>query len=186
MLLQLINNTTCTCTCRFSLINWVGNVNWPLLRVEKLTLQALALPQSLWARANAQKVSLYSSQFTLSTQLIILDYPLILYFRNLPLLLTVYHVWLLSLFTFCRITNLFKISLLSWVWMSCLKMTNWQWLVQGRSRDSSHSLSRLLRFSRATMASLFPYRYNNIDIHFLLHYATEKSCFCPWKLTDVC
>ena len=49
----------------FGIINWVDNVNWPLLRVSKLTFRALALRQSKWRRANARK-----GQFTLSAQLI--------------------------------------------------------------------------------------------------------------------
>ena len=48
---------------QFSIINWVGNINWPL-----------ALCHSLWQRANDQNVSLETcngGQFTLSIQLII-------------------------------------------------------------------------------------------------------------------
>ena len=57
-----------------SIISWVYNVNWP----PKLTFRAFALRQSDW---NARKVSfetLYIGQLTLSTQLIILNYPVLL------------------------------------------------------------------------------------------------------------
>ena len=52
-------------------------MNWPPLRVKKLTFWALALRQSLWRRANARNVSfftLYGGQFTFSTQLLTLNY----------------------------------------------------------------------------------------------------------------
>ena len=80
------------------LFHWVDNLNWPLYRVLKLMFQALALRQSKRQRADAQDISfkaLYSGQFTLSTQLITLNYHVILsqpcsttdiFFRNLPLL----------------------------------------------------------------------------------------------------
>ena len=85
-------------TGELSIINWVDNLNWPLYRVLKLMFQALALHQSKRQRAGTQDISfkaLYGGQFTLSTQLIILNYPVILshpcittdiFFRNLPLL----------------------------------------------------------------------------------------------------
>ena len=76
------------------LINWGDNVNWPLLRVSKLTFRALVLRLSLWRRANVPNASfetLNGGQFTLSTQLIIPSYIVILshrrnisFFRNLP------------------------------------------------------------------------------------------------------
>ena len=67
------------------LINWVDNVNWPLLRVSKLTFRALVLRLSLWRRANVPNVSfetLNGGQLTLSTQLIIPNYPVILSHRR--------------------------------------------------------------------------------------------------------
>ena len=36
------------------LINWVDNVNWPLLRVSKLTFRALVLRLSLWRNDNTE------------------------------------------------------------------------------------------------------------------------------------
>ena len=63
----------------------------------------------------------------------------------------------ISYFNF-RITNLYKTSLPSWVWMNCLKMTNWQLHVHERSKDSFHSLSKLLRCLQVMMANLFPWR----------------------------
>ena len=39
-------------------INRVDNVNWPPLRVLKLTFRALALRQGDWQRANARNISL--------------------------------------------------------------------------------------------------------------------------------
>ena len=87
-----------------AVINWVDNINWPPLRVSKLTFRVLALRQSeqidqrpsLWRRANARNVSFetfYLGQFTLSTQLIIPILPCYTLlptqhhslFRNLPL-----------------------------------------------------------------------------------------------------
>ena len=76
-------------------IHWVANVNWPLLKVSKLTFRALALRLSLWRKAHVPNVSfetLNGSQFTLSTQLVLPNYPVILphrlnttiYFRNWP------------------------------------------------------------------------------------------------------
>ena len=85
-------------TGELSIINWVDNLNWPLYRVLKLMFQALAFHQSKRQRADTQDISfkaLYGGQFTLSTQLITLNYPVILshpcittdiFFRNLPLL----------------------------------------------------------------------------------------------------
>ena len=65
----------------FGWIHWVANVNWPLLKVSKLTFRALALRLSLWRKAHAPNVSfetLNGSQFTLSTQLVLPNYPVIL------------------------------------------------------------------------------------------------------------
>ena len=62
-------------------IHWVANVNWPLLKVSKLTFRALALRLSLWRKAHVPNVSfetLNGSQFTLSTQLVLPNYPVIL------------------------------------------------------------------------------------------------------------
>ena len=66
-------------------INWADNVNWPPLRVSKQTFWSWALRHSegltLWRRANTRNVSfetLSGGQFTLSTQLIIPNYPVIL------------------------------------------------------------------------------------------------------------
>ena len=56
-------------------------MNWPPLRLKKLTLRALAFRQSDCRRANAQNVNfktLYGGQFTLPTQLIILNNPILL------------------------------------------------------------------------------------------------------------
>ena len=63
-----------SCEENFGFIDWVDNVNWPPLRVSRLTFRALALFLSLWRRTNARNVSfetLYGDQFTSSTQLII-------------------------------------------------------------------------------------------------------------------
>ena len=85
-------------TGELSIINWVDNLNWPLYRFLKLMFQALALHQSKRQRADTQDISfkaLYGGQFTSSTQLITLNYPVVLshpcsttdiFFRNLPLL----------------------------------------------------------------------------------------------------
>ena len=40
-----------------SIVKWVEDVNWPPLRVSKLTLRVLALRQSEWRRSNALHVS---------------------------------------------------------------------------------------------------------------------------------
>merc|ERR1711920_918788 len=56
---------------------------------------------------------------------------------------------------FSRTTNL-SISLLFWVWMSCLRKTNLRSQEQERSRDSFLSHSRSLRFSPATLVSSSP------------------------------
>ena len=65
-------------TGEFSIINLVDNVNWPPQMVSKLTFRALALCQTpFWRRANARNVrleTLYCGKFTLSTQLVILNY----------------------------------------------------------------------------------------------------------------
>ena len=61
------------------------NVSWPLLKVPKRMFRALALRLSPWRRANARNVrfeTLYGGQFTLSTQLIIPNYPDILFYRR--------------------------------------------------------------------------------------------------------
>ena len=60
----------------FGIINWVDDVNWPLLRFSRLTCWALALRQSkiflrhsLWRRVDARNVSFENrngGQFTLS------------------------------------------------------------------------------------------------------------------------
>ena len=62
-------------------IHWVTNVNWPLLKVSKLTFRALALRLSLWRKAHVPNVSfetLNGSQFTLLTKLVLPNYPVIL------------------------------------------------------------------------------------------------------------
>ena len=61
--------------------HWVDNVNWPPLRIFKLTSRALALRHLLWRRAYARNVSfetLNGGLLTLSTQLIIPNYFVIL------------------------------------------------------------------------------------------------------------
>ena len=70
---------------QFGIVNSVGNVNWPPLRVSELTFRASALRPLLWRRANARNVSfetLYSGQFTLSTQLMIPNYLVILFHKR--------------------------------------------------------------------------------------------------------
>merc|ERR1719300_1005142 len=54
-----------------------------------------------------------------------------------------------------RTTNLFRISLPSWAWTSCPRRTSSRSPEQERSKDSFHSLSRSLRCSPITLASLF-------------------------------
>merc|ERR1711962_1461681 len=56
----------------------------------------------------------------------------------------------------CRTTSLSRISLLSWVWMSCLRRTRLRSPGRGRLRGSCLSPSRLLRCSPTTLASLSP------------------------------
>merc|ERR1712145_16428 len=56
----------------------------------------------------------------------------------------------------CRITSPSRISLLSWVWMSCLRRTRSRWRGQGRLRGSCPSPSRLPRSSPTTLASSSP------------------------------
>ena len=69
----------------FAIINWVDNVNWTPERVSKLTFRALAFHHSLWRRANARNLgfeTLYGGQFTFSTHLVVLNYPVRLYHRR--------------------------------------------------------------------------------------------------------
>ena len=93
------------------LINWVDNVNWPLLRVSKLTFRALVLRLSLWRRANVPNVSfetLNGGQLTLSTQLIIPNYPVILsHRRNTTVSLETY-----PLHSFTKLVDSFLVPLL--------------------------------------------------------------------------
>ena len=93
------------------LINWVDNVNWPLLRVSKLTFRALVLRLSLWRRANVPNVSfetLNGGQFTLSTQLIIPNYIVTLsHRRNTTGSLETYH-----LHSFIKLVDSFLVPLL--------------------------------------------------------------------------
>merc|ERR1719474_1769346 len=56
----------------------------------------------------------------------------------------------------CRTTSPSRISLLSWVWMSCLRRTRSRSPGRGRSRGSCLSPSRSLRCSPTTLASLSP------------------------------
>ena len=62
----------------FGFINWVHNVNLPSSKSFKADVSSVSpVRQREWQRADALKVSfetLYSGQFTLSTQLIILNY----------------------------------------------------------------------------------------------------------------
>merc|ERR1711970_1172162 len=55
-----------------------------------------------------------------------------------------------------RITNHFRILLLSWVWMNCLRKINLLYLVLVKFRSSCLSLSRLLRSSLVFLESLSP------------------------------
>merc|ERR1712105_420933 len=52
-------------------------------------------------------------------------------------------------------TNHCRTSLLSWVWMSCLRKTNLRLPEPGKLKDSSPSLSRSLRCSPTTLASSY-------------------------------
>merc|ERR1719244_708153 len=56
----------------------------------------------------------------------------------------------------CRTTSLSRTSSPSWVWTSCLRRTRSRSPEPGRLRDSSPSLSRLLKSSPTTLASLSP------------------------------
>merc|ERR1711936_1526803 len=56
----------------------------------------------------------------------------------------------------CRITSPCRISLLSWVWTSCLRRTRSRSPERGRSRGSCPSPSRSQRCSPTTLASLSP------------------------------
>merc|ERR1711999_54315 len=56
----------------------------------------------------------------------------------------------------CRITSPSRISLLSWVWTSCLRRTRSRWQGRGRLRGSCPSPSRLPRSSPTTLASSSP------------------------------
>merc|ERR1712223_1906000 len=56
----------------------------------------------------------------------------------------------------CRITSPSRISLLSWVWTSCLRRTRSRSRGRGRLRGSCPSPSRLLRSSPTTLASSSP------------------------------
>ena len=73
----------------FGFINWVDNVNWPPLRYSKADVSSIS-NEGLTLKTSAFH-SLYSGQFTLSTQLIKLHYLVIVpltqhhsFFRNLP------------------------------------------------------------------------------------------------------
>ena len=76
---------------KFSIMNWADNVNWP-----PKEFQTYVSSVSLSSERNVSFRTLYGGQFTLSTQFIILNYP-VQYtlpltqhhslFRNLPLLL---------------------------------------------------------------------------------------------------
>merc|ERR1712018_1116746 len=61
------------------------------------------------------------------------------------------------------ITNLFRILLPSWVWTSCLRKTSSRSPELERSKDSFHSLSRLLRRSPTTLANLFQLTRPSLD-----------------------
>ena len=65
---------------------------------------------------------------------------------------------LTCLISFCRTTNPCRISLPFWVWMSCLRRTNWLWPAPARSSVSCPSPSRWLRSSLAIWESWYPSR----------------------------
>ena len=65
-------------------------------KLERLTFRALALRQSLWRRANVRNVSfvsLYGGQFTLSSQLMILNYPILSHRRRNAISLETYPLY---------------------------------------------------------------------------------------------
>merc|ERR1712142_1321216 len=62
-----------------------------------------------------------------------------------------------------RTTNLFRILLPFWVWTSCPRRTSSRSPEQERSKDSFHSLSRLLRCSPTTLANLFQLTRPSLD-----------------------
>merc|ERR1712098_43656 len=84
-----------------------------------------------------------------------------------------------------RITNLFKILLLSWVWTSCPRKTSSRSPEQERSKDSFHSLSRLLKCSPTTPANLFQLTRPSLDSRLSLPASTITCLRSPftWSAT---
>merc|ERR1712203_1164259 len=57
----------------------------------------------------------------------------------------------------CRTTNPFKISLLFWVWTSCLKKISLLLLVPVKSKNSFRNLSKSLKFSLVMLVNWSPW-----------------------------
>ena len=92
-------------TRSFVTISWVDNVNWPPLRISKLTFRASALRLSEWRNANARNVgfeTLNGGQFALSTNFNNTKLPCYTlpamqhhsFFRNVPLESMLQWVWI--------------------------------------------------------------------------------------------
>ena len=82
-----------------------------------------------------------------------------------------------------RTTDLFKISLPSWVWMSCQRMINWLCPELVRSKDSSHNLSQWQRCSLAKRANLCHWMWVCVCVCVCTCTCTCTACtrwWCVW------